>query len=70
MTIEAQQDIGCKDLLEEDQYLAEVNLEDLEHTLGERQEYWSVAIQAAREASCLQGLSQTEFCRRGAAVRG
>jgi hypothetical protein len=34
MAIEAQQDMGWEGLLEEDQYLAEVNLEDLEHTLG------------------------------------
>ncbi len=39
MAIEAQQDMGWEDLMEEDQYLAEVNLEDLEHTSGERQEY-------------------------------
>jgi hypothetical protein len=39
MAIEIQQDIGWGDLLEEDQYLAEVNLEDLKHTLGKRQEY-------------------------------
>jgi hypothetical protein len=70
MAIEAQQDIGWEDLLEEDQYLVEVNLEDLEHTSGERQEYWLVRIQAAREASRLQGPSQTEVRRRGAAVRG
>ena len=70
MAIEAQQDVGWDDLTDEDQYLAEVNLEDLEHTLGERQEYWLVAIQAAREASRLHGLSQTNVCRRRAAVRG
>jgi hypothetical protein len=70
MVIEAQQDLGWEDLLEEDQYLAEVNLEDLEHTLGKRQEHWLVAIQAAREASHLQGLSQMELHRRGAAVKG
>ena len=57
MAIEAQQDVGWDDLTDEDQYLAEVNLEDLEHTSGERQEYWLVAIQAAREASRLQGSS-------------
>jgi hypothetical protein len=51
MAIEAQQDMGWEDLVEEDQYLAEVNFEDLEDTSGERQEYWLVAIQAAREAS-------------------
>jgi hypothetical protein len=54
LAIEAQQEMGTEDLLEEDQYLAEVNLEDLESTLGEHQEYWLIAIRAAREASILQ----------------
>jgi hypothetical protein len=53
--IESQQDKGLKGLMEEDQYLAEVNLKDLESTTGERQEYWIVAICAAREASILEG---------------
>jgi hypothetical protein len=57
MAIEAQQDMGWEGLLDKDQYLAEVNLEDLEHTLGKQQEYWLVVIQAAREASRLQRLS-------------
>ena len=56
--------------MEEDQYLAGVNLEDLEHTSDERQEYWLVVIQAAREASRLQRLSQTDIRRRRAAIRG
>jgi hypothetical protein len=38
--IEEEIDKGWEDLLEEDEYLAEVNLEDLENTNGERQEYW------------------------------
>ncbi len=42
--------MGMEGLMEEDQYLAEVNLEDLESTTGERQEYWLVAIYAARQA--------------------
>ena len=70
MAIEAQQDMGCGDLTEEDQYLAEVNLENLEYTSGERQEYWLVAIQAAREASRLQGSSQFNVGRRRTARRG
>ncbi len=70
MAIEAQPDMGWEDLVEEDQYLAEVNLEDLEHTSGKRQEYWLVAIQAAWEASRLQRLSQTNVRRRRSAVRG
>jgi hypothetical protein len=48
MAIEAQQNIGSEDLLEEDQYRVEVNLEGLEHTLGKRQEYWLVEIQAVQ----------------------
>jgi hypothetical protein len=36
MVIEAQQDMGWEDLVEEDQYLAEVNLEDLEHTSSKK----------------------------------
>ncbi len=39
MAIEVQQDMGWEGLLEEDQYLAEVNLEDLEHTSDKQQEY-------------------------------
>ena len=50
--IENQQALGAQDLQEEDQYLLEVNLEDLETSSGERQEYWLLAIQAARRA-CL-----------------
>ena len=56
--IEEEMDKGWDDLLEEDQYLAEINLEDLENTNGERQEYWLVAIRAARTASRLRGRRQ------------
>ncbi len=40
-------------LLDEDQYLAEVNLGDLETTLGERQHYWLLAIKTAQKAKLL-----------------
>ena len=53
--IEDQQEMGYDGLLEEDKFLAEVNLEDLENSSGERQEYWLVAIHAAREAQILSG---------------
>jgi hypothetical protein len=56
--IEAQQDQGFNNLLEEDKFLVEVNLEDLEITFGERQEYWLVAMHATREARLLRGVSQ------------
>ncbi len=58
--IEMQQDLGYEGLLEEDQYLAEVNLEDLETSSGKRQEYWLVVICAAREACLLQGGLQSQ----------
>ena len=51
--IEDQQALGAQDLQEEDHYLLEVNLEDLETSSGERQEYWLLAIQAARRASLI-----------------
>jgi len=53
--IELQQDLGAEGLMEEDKYLLEVNLEDLENTSGERQEYWLLAIRAARMAHTLLG---------------
>ena len=49
--IEEEMNKGWDDLLEEDQYLAEINLEDLEASNGERQEYWLLSIRAARAAS-------------------
>ena len=54
MEIETHQELGEEGLLEEDKYLLEVNLEDLETTNGERQEYWLLAIRAAREACRLR----------------
>jgi hypothetical protein len=56
--IEAQQDQGFDNLFKEDQFLAEVNLDDLENTSGERHEYWLVAMRAAWEARLLRGVSQ------------
>ena len=47
--------MGYGGLLEEDQFLAEVNMEDLESISGERQKYWLVVIRAAREAQLLLG---------------
>ena len=56
--IDRQLEEGTEDFLEEDQYLSEVNLEDLETSSGERQEYWLMAIKAAREASRLRVLQR------------
>ena len=54
MEIERQQELGSEGLLEEDKYLLEVNLDDLNSTSGEWQEYWLLAIKAAREALLLR----------------
>jgi hypothetical protein len=48
MEIEKQQELGEEGLLEEEKYLLEVNLEDLETTNGERQEYWLLAREACQ----------------------
>ena len=41
-------------LSEEDQYLLEINVGDMGRASGERQEYWLLAIQAARRAKLLR----------------
>jgi hypothetical protein len=68
--IETQQEMGMEGLMEEDQYLAEVNLEDLDSPTGKRLEYWLVAIRAAQEASILQGGQITRQHHRRTAMRG
>ena len=52
--IELQQELGDEGLLSEDKFLSEVNLEDMETTSGERQEYWLLATKAARKATLLR----------------
>jgi hypothetical protein len=56
MEIERQQELDTEGLLEEDCYLAECNLGDLEETSGISETYWLLAIQAAREAGRLEGV--------------
>jgi hypothetical protein len=68
--IESQQEMGMEGLMEEDQYLAEVNLEDLESITGKRQEYWLVVIRVAQDASILQGDQITRQRHRWMAIRG
>jgi hypothetical protein len=53
LEIERQRDLGDARLLDEDKYLAEVNLGDLETTSGERQHYWLLAIKTAQKAKLL-----------------
>ncbi len=52
--IKWQQELGDEGLLEEDKYLAEVNLEGLETTSGEQQHYWLLAITTAQKAKILR----------------
>jgi hypothetical protein len=47
--IERQLTLGLEGLAEEDRFLLECNLDNLTTTTGEHQEYWLLAIQAARE---------------------
>jgi hypothetical protein len=54
MEIERQRELGTEGLLEEDCYLAECNLGDLEDTLGIKETYWLLANQAAWEAGRLK----------------
>ncbi len=56
MEIERQQELGKEGLLEEDCYLAECNLGDLEDSSGILETYWLLAIQAAQEAGRLEGV--------------
>jgi hypothetical protein len=51
--IEYQLTLGPNTLAEEDRFLLGCNFDDLMTTTGEHQEYWLLAIKAAREASCL-----------------
>ena len=62
--IEAQMEMGQAGLLDEDQWMLEVNLMDLETTSGEQEEYWLVAIRAAREAAILTR-QRTQQSQRG-----
>ncbi len=54
MEIERQRDLGDAGLLEEDKYLAEVNLEEMATSSGEQQHYWLLAIQTTRNHYALK----------------
>ena len=56
MEIKHQQELGTEGLLEEDCYLADCNLGDLEETSGISKTYLLLSIQATREAGRLEGL--------------
>ena len=54
MEIEKQQEMGEESLLDEDKYLMEIKLDDLENSSGEQEEYWLLAIRATRNACALR----------------
>jgi hypothetical protein len=54
--------MGAESLMKDDKYLLECNLLDIVTTNGKQQEYWLLAIQAAREASRLQKQATLQQC--------
>ena len=58
--IERQRELGEAGLLEEDKYLAKVNLEEMATSLGERQHYWLLAIQNARNYYTLKAQQESQ----------
>jgi hypothetical protein len=51
--IEEQMERGKTGLLEEDHWMMEVKLGDMENTSGEQEEYWLLAIRATRVAATI-----------------
>ena len=56
--IEEEIEVGGAGLDEQDRYLLEINLEDLETSSGEDQYYWLLAIRAARDDRILRRRQQ------------
>ena len=54
LEIERHQELGSEGIFEEDKLLAEVQLEDLESTNGDRQEYWLLAIKPAWKSKAIR----------------
>ena len=65
MEIEKQQEMGEDGLLDSDKYLMEINLDDLETTSGEKEEYWLLAIRSARKACALTAQQQPAMTQPG-----
>ncbi len=63
LEIEHQRELRDAGLLEEDKYLAEVNLEEMESSLGEWQHYWLLAIQTARHCKNITGAPRVPINR-------
>ncbi len=56
--------LDSKSLEEEDRFLLKCNFDYLITTTGKHQEFWLLAIQAAREASCIRATAgAAQQCR-------
>ncbi len=60
--ITKQLSMGAENLMEDDKYLLECNLLDIATTSREQQEYWLLAIKAARMASLIQQQTTQQQC--------
>jgi hypothetical protein len=60
--ITKQLSMGAESLMEDDKFLLECNLLDFVTTNGKQQEYWLLAIQAAREAGQLRMQAKQQQC--------
>jgi hypothetical protein len=58
--IERQRELGDAGLLEENKYLAEVNLEEMSTSSGDRHHYWLLAIQTARNHYALRAQRESQ----------
>ena len=54
LELEYQMSLGENGLTEEDRYLLELNLDDLDHSTGEDQAIWLLLLKAARKARQLR----------------
>ena len=70
MVIERQRELGDAGLLEEDKYLTEVNLGDIENTLGERLHYWLLVIKTVRKAKILWEQQEQQQTKSGETMEG
>jgi hypothetical protein len=61
--LEEQLELGEAGLAEEDRFLLEINLDDLDNSSGEDQTYWLLSLQAARAARQLQLRQNTDATR-------
>jgi hypothetical protein len=60
--ITKQLSMGAENLMEDDKYLLECNLSNIATTNEEQQEYWLLAIKAARMASFIQQQTTQQRC--------